>query len=118
MPEIVEVIPVDRIESMILVIRGQKVLLDVDLARLYGTSTKALNQAIKRNRGRFPADFLFRLTQEEKQQVVTICDHLSSLKFSPVLPHGPLRREIKAAGDLGLRSAGCVAPAKSSIFEA
>jgi hypothetical protein len=80
-------VPVERIESLIVVVRGQRVLLDVDLARLYGTTTKALNQAVKRNAARFPADFLIRLTREEKQEVVTICDHLRNLKFSPALPN-------------------------------
>lgn len=75
------------IERAILVLRGQRVILDADLAKLYGVATKALNQAMKRNRVRFPADFAFRLTREEKQEVVTNCDHLQSLKFSPALPY-------------------------------
>lgn len=75
-----------QIDRCILMIRGQKVLLDADLARLYGATTKALNQAIKRNRDRFPSDFMFRLTNEEKNEVVTNCDHLRKLKFSHVLP--------------------------------
>jgi hypothetical protein len=54
---------------------------------MYGTTTKALNQAVKRNAGRFPAEFMFRLTNEEKQEVVTNCDHLQRLKFSPALPY-------------------------------
>ncbi len=82
-----KVILVDRIESHILEIRGQKVLLDSDLAALYGVSTKALNQAVKRNRDRFPVDFLFQLNAAEKQEVVTNCDHLARLKFSPQLPY-------------------------------
>lgn len=80
------VAPLVAIESLILLVRGQKVLLDVDLARLYGTTTKAMNQAVKRNAGRFPEDFVFRLTQAEKREVVTNCDHLSRLKFSRALP--------------------------------
>ena len=74
------------IESLILTVRGQKVILDMDLAELYGVPTKALNQAIKRNTERFPEDFLFRLTETEKAEVVTNCDHLALLKFSPKLP--------------------------------
>lgn len=74
------------IESLILTIRGQKVMLDADLAELYGAPTKALNQAIKRNVERFPEDFLFRLTEKEKTEVVTNCDHLARLRFSPKLP--------------------------------
>lgn len=80
-------VPVDRVKRSILVLRGQKVLLDADLAVLYGTSTRALNQAVKRNRDRFPADFMFQLTAAEKQEVVTNCDNLAKLKFSPRLPH-------------------------------
>jgi hypothetical protein len=79
-------IPMEAIEKKILVLRGQKVMLDSDLAELYGTTTKAFNQAIKRNRDRFPEDFMFQLTKDEKQEVVTVCDHLAKLKFSPVLP--------------------------------
>jgi len=78
---------IEQIEPRILLVRGQRVMLDVDLAVLYGSRTKALNQAVKRNRNRFPADFMFQLTAEEKQEVVTICDHLARLKFSPALPY-------------------------------
>jgi hypothetical protein len=56
---------VQNIETAILTVRGQKIILDSDLARLYGVPTKVLNQAIKRNRNRFPADFMFRLTVPE-----------------------------------------------------
>ena len=58
-------IPIERIERLILLIRGKKVLLDYDLADLYGVETKALNQAVKRNVKRFPPDFMFQLTNEE-----------------------------------------------------
>ncbi|MEW6095037.1 MAG: ORF6N domain-containing protein [bacterium] len=61
-------------------------MLDRDLAELYGVSTKVLNQAVKRNLKRFPEDFMFRLTNAEKYKVVTNCDHLRVLKFSPQLP--------------------------------
>lgn len=61
-------------------------MLDADLAVLYGVSTKALNQAVKRNKARFPQDFMFRLTKKEKLEVVTNCDHLERLKFSRTLP--------------------------------
>ena len=80
-------VPMERIERAIFVIRGQKVMLDADLAGLYGVLTKVLNQAVKRNKERFPVDFMFQLTKEEKDEVVTICDHLKRLKFSPTLPH-------------------------------
>ena len=75
-----------NIENKILVIRGQQVMLDRDLAELYGVETRVLNQAVKRNIERFPEDFMFSLTKIEKDEVVTICDHLQALKFSPSLP--------------------------------
>jgi hypothetical protein len=77
---------VSRIQQRILFIRGEKVLLDADLADFYGVSTKVLNQSIRRNIDRFPADFMFRLTKSEKREVVTNCDHLNRLKYSPVNP--------------------------------
>lgn len=72
-------VPVERIEHSILLIRGQKVLLDADLARLYGTTTKRLNEQVKRNRERFPEDFMFQLTDEE----------FAALKEQPVASPGP-----------------------------
>lgn len=78
--------PPKSIEALILTIRGHKVIIDADLATLYGVPTKALNQAIKRNADRFPDDFIFRLTKEEKLEVVTNCDHLVRLKFAKTLP--------------------------------
>jgi hypothetical protein len=80
-------VPVERIERAILSIRGDKVMLDSDRAELYGVSTGALNQAVKRNLGRFPPDFMFQLTATEKTEVVTNCDHLIQLRFSPHLPY-------------------------------
>lgn len=59
------IIPLEKIENKIYLIRGQKVMLDRDLAVLYGTETKALNRAVKRNFERFPEDFMFQLTKEE-----------------------------------------------------
>ena len=76
-----------RTETCILLIRGQKVILDADLAELYCVKTKRLNEQVKRNRERLPADFMFQLTQEEKAEVVANCDHLSRLKFSRTLPY-------------------------------
>ncbi len=78
--------PVELIAFKIMVIRGQKVMIDADLAELYGVSTKALNQAVKRNSLRFPEDFMFQLSSDEKQEVVTNCDYLNKLKFSKALP--------------------------------
>jgi hypothetical protein len=80
------VIPVDTIERSIFLIRGQRVMLDRDLAYLYGVPTKVLNQAVKRNERRFPSDFMFRLAQGEKNELVTNCDRLKGLKHSAALP--------------------------------
>jgi len=55
----------ERIEKTILLIRGQKVILDSDLAKLYGVTMKRLNEQVRRNRKRFPNDFMFQLTKEE-----------------------------------------------------
>jgi len=75
------------IEQKIFMVRGHRVMIDRDLAELYGVLTKALNQAVKRNIGRFPLDFMFQLTKIEKEEVVTRCDHLKNLKFSAQLPY-------------------------------
>jgi len=75
-----------QIESRILVLRGQNVIIDADLAKLYGVTTKRLNEQLKRNPERFPGDFMFRLTLQEKSEVVANCDHLARLKFSKSLP--------------------------------
>lgn len=80
-------IPAERIENSIILIRGEKIMLDADLAILYGVSTKRLNEQVKRNRDRFPEDFMFQLTENEKAEVVANCDHLKRLKFSPNLPY-------------------------------
>ena len=80
-------VPMEQLERRIFLIRGQKVMLDADLAMVYGVPTKALNQAVKRNLSRFPGDFMFQLTVEEKREVVTNCDHLKRLKFSRALPY-------------------------------
>jgi len=61
----VELIPIERIESRILLIRGLRVLIDADLAELYGVPTRALNQAVRRNEERFPEDFMFQVTAAE-----------------------------------------------------
>ena len=59
----------------------------MDLARLYQVKTFRLNEAIRRNSARFPEDFMFRLTENEKKEVIANCDHLKNLKFSPQLPY-------------------------------
>ncbi len=80
-----KLIPLETIVSKILVLRNEKVLLDRDLAELYGVSTKALNQAVKRNTRRFPSDFMFRLTKKEKDELVTNCDRFRTPIFTCIL---------------------------------
>jgi hypothetical protein len=80
-------VPDEIIMSKILLIRGKKVMIDRDLAELYGVPTKRLNEQVKRNIKRFPDDFMFQLTAKEKEEVVAICDHLKTLKYSPQLPY-------------------------------
>jgi len=73
-------------ETLIFQFRGFKVMIDADLAILYGVPTKALKQQIKRNVERFPEDFMFELTKNEKDELVTNCDRLAILKHSSVNP--------------------------------
>ena len=80
-------VPVGRIEQRILLIRGEKIIVDADLAGFYGVPTKRLNEQVKRNKDRFPGDFMFQLSAEEKSEVVANCDHLSKLKYSSSLPY-------------------------------
>ncbi len=82
-----DMIPAELIKQKILVIRGERVMLDAYLAVLYGVETKRLNEQVRRNRERFPEDFMFQLSSTEKIEVVANCDHLSKLKFSRNLPY-------------------------------
>lgn len=75
------------IQNKIYTIRDKQVIIDRDLAFLYGVETKALNQAVKRNEARFPSDFRFQLDDSEKDELVTICDHFKTLKHSSVNPY-------------------------------
>lgn len=81
-------VPTEQVEKIILIIRGHKVLLDSDLAVLYGVETKVLNQAVRRNRDRFPSDFMFQLTAGEvadlnRSQVVTGSQKHRDPRFRP-----------------------------------
>ena len=87
MRESTSVIPYERVQRGILIIRGQRVMLDVDLAELYRVETRVLNQAVKRNAERFPPSFMFQLTDSEKKEVVTNCDHLQRIKYFPSAPY-------------------------------
>lgn len=103
-----EIVPQERIDRRIVVVRGQKVMIDMDLASLYEVSTKALNQAVKRNRNRFPEDFAFKLTKAEMAEVVTICDHLTDFKYSYQLPYVFTEQGVAMLSSV-LRSAKAVA---------
>lgn len=81
-----DIMPTNHIENLILDIRGQQVMLDRDLANLYGVDTKVLNQAVKRNIERFPVRFRFQLSDLERDKLVTNCDRLQILKHSNVNP--------------------------------
>lgn len=80
-------IPTERIERSILLLRGQKVMLDSDLAELYGVETKALNRAVKRNIARFPEDFMFQLTKEEYDSLRFQFGTLKRGQHPKYLPH-------------------------------
>ena len=74
----------DFIKSRIFTVRGIQVILDRDLAELYGVQTKVLNQAVKRNASRFPSEFMFVLAKDEMEELVTNCDRFASMKHSSV----------------------------------
>jgi ORF6N domain len=98
-------VPTERIERAIYLIRGEKVMLDRDLAALYGVETRVLNQAVSRNRERFPSDFMFRLTREEIvgiSQIVTS----SNVKFS---------KRVTAFTELGVAMLSSVLRSKRAI---
>ena len=78
----------------------------VNLATLYGVTTKRLNEQVKRNMQRFPSDFMFRLSKQEKDEVVANCDHLQNLKYSRTTPHAFTEHgAIMAAGVLNTKRA-------------
>jgi hypothetical protein len=76
----------ETIRDRIVRIRGERVLLAADLARFYGLTTSRLNEQVRRNRDRFPMDFAFTLTEEEKDELIANCDQFNYLKHSSVLP--------------------------------
>ncbi len=80
-------ISVEAITSKIFFIRGKKVMLDNDLALLYDVQTKRLNEQVKRNKKRFPEDFMFQLTKTERNELVAICDRFDAMKHSTVQPY-------------------------------
>ncbi|MBN1871228.1 MAG: ORF6N domain-containing protein [Candidatus Omnitrophica bacterium] len=82
-----ELVPHEVIENKIFMIRGHKVMIDRDLAELYGVETKYLNRQVRVNKDRFPAEFMFRLTSEEKNELVQICHRLETMKHSSSMPY-------------------------------
>ena len=83
MPNTSIALPDESIEDTILLIRGKKVILDHDLARLYGVATRTLNQAVKRNLDRFPEDFMFRLTKAESEEWQRLKSRGTHIKYQP-----------------------------------
>lgn len=81
-----DIIKFGIIENKIIEIRNQRVILDFDVAELYGVQTKEINQAVKNNPEKFPAGYVFEINSDEKNKVVKIFDHLHKIKFSSVLP--------------------------------
>ncbi len=95
MKDKIQIIPENRIVNTILTVRGKNVIADMDLAEVYGITVKRLREQVRRNINRFPEDFMFQLTKEEKKIIIDSSEHLSQLKFSPALPfvfteHGAL----------------------------
>ena len=78
---------IEIIENRIFTIRGQKVMIDRDLAELYEVPTHRLNEAVKRNKKRFPDDFMFKLTKDELNELIANCDRFQTLKHSPTTPN-------------------------------
>src|SRR3954467_6743404 len=84
---VMTVIPDEVVLNKILLIRGKKVMIDMDLAELYGVEIKRLNEQVRRNIKRFPKDFMFPITKKEKEQIIKNYPHLLNLKYSPNLPN-------------------------------
>ncbi len=81
-----DILQTRQFENLIFELRGFKVMIDSDLASLYESETKRLKEQVKRNKDRFPDDFMFELTSEEKEQLVANCDRLKNLKHSSINP--------------------------------
>ncbi len=109
----------EAVANRILLLRGQRVMLDADLAELYGVTTKRLNEQVKRNTDCFPGDFMFQLTAAEKAEVVANCDHLGQIKFSPSLAYAFTEHDALVLGNV-LKSSRAIdvsllAPARRGI---
>jgi hypothetical protein len=104
-------IPLEAIESRIFVLRGHRVMLDRDLAELYGVETRALNQAVKRNADRFPDDFMFKLTLEEAKAVLALRSQFVTLKRGEHLKYAhtfsPVLKETATGSNIGYCVKSC-----------
>lgn len=78
---------IEKVTNKIITVREQQVILDRDVAELYGVTTREINQALKNNPRKFPSDFVIELTNSEKQEVIKNFDNLKGLKYSRVVPH-------------------------------
>ena len=96
-----------QIQNLIFVIRNKQVMIDRDLAELYGVKTMVLNQAVKRNIERFPRDFMFSLSKDEANELITNCDRFKTLKHSPTTPY--------AFTELGVAMLSSVLESKQAI---
>lgn len=76
----------DKVENLIVTLRGQQVIIDRDVARLYGVETRIINQAVNRNKNKFPLDYMIPLDDAEKAELITKCDRFKPLKHSTVMP--------------------------------
>lgn len=80
-----DIVKFNNVENVVVVLRGQQVILDSDVAKLYGVETMRINEAVKNNPDKFPEGYIIELTKEEKLEVIEIFDN-PKLKYSPVLP--------------------------------
>lgn len=81
-----DLIKLENVDSKLIELRNQQVIIDSDVAILYGVTTKEVNQAIRNNPDKFPQGYIFSLSKQEKTEVVKNFDHLAKLRFSPQLP--------------------------------
>jgi hypothetical protein len=97
------------IQSRIYELRGQKIMLDFDLAEMYEVETRALKQAVKRNMDRFPEDFMFQLTKKEWQEVITNCDNLpETIRFSPVTSYEFTEQRVAMTQNIPCKSINAI----------
>ena len=95
-----------EIQNRILVLRNQQVMIDRDLAELYGVDTKRLNEQVKRNIQRFPKNFMFQLEDKEKTELVAICDRFTTLKHSSSNPYAFTEQGIAMLSAVKKRNCG------------